>query len=76
MDDLAASLRERLTSRGVREIVEWDDLTEQERVNAYGLCPIHRTPVASRLTVTLDDHDAVHAMHEAVCTTCELESET
>lgn len=75
LDDLhehpAERLRRRLAALGVRELVEWDTLTEEERAIAWGFCPLHPMPLATRFTVRLDDADAVHATLESVCRTCE-----
>jgi hypothetical protein len=70
MDDLMAQLRERMARDGVRELVEWDGATDEERVTLYGLCPVHRTPMAYVRTAALDDAGTLQVMQEIVCTAC------
>lgn len=74
-NDVEAVLRARLDARGVRELVEWDTLSAEQRLMEHGVrCPLDCTPYRFRLTITLDDDGNVHATHDWACPTCTEES--
>lgn len=69
--DPVAALKARLDAHGVRELVEWDTLSGEERLMEHGVrCPLDCTPYRSRLIITLDDDGDAHAQYDWACPTC------
>ncbi|MGP4092966.1 hypothetical protein [Nonomuraea sp. KM90] len=67
VEGMKAALRARLDAAGVRQLVELDERSEQERLLEYGRCPRCRVVPTPRLTIRLDDNDHIHASHDATC---------
>ncbi|MEV0616162.1 hypothetical protein AB0I81_22805 [Nonomuraea sp. NPDC050404] len=67
VEEMKAHLRARLDAAGVRELIDLDERSEEERLLEYGQCLLCWVAFTPRFRIWLDGNDNIHAACDAVC---------